>query len=74
VGVCKSLAKSIGLVGLREAYGSDNWVFWYMLFSIDSENSFSKSIRSSFAVSSSSGGGFSGGGGGGADGCGAGGF
>ncbi|HHT88939.1 MAG TPA: DUF2207 domain-containing protein [Clostridiales bacterium] len=73
-GVCKSLAKRIGLVGVREAYDSDNWVFWYMLFSIDSENSFNKSIRSSFAASSSSGRGFSGGGGGGAGGGGAGGF
>lgn len=56
-------------------YAMNSWVFWYIIFASE-DNTFRKSIDSSFAgsTSSSSVGGFSGGGGGGAGGGGAGGF
>ncbi len=57
-------------------YATTSWVFWYLLYTGDSKNSFNRSINNSFvsSISSSSGGGFSSGGGGGAGGGGAGGF
>ncbi|NLY48161.1 MAG: DUF2207 domain-containing protein [Clostridiales bacterium] len=75
VGASRGLAKKIGLTGLTDTLNTDSWLFWYILFGIDSDNSFNKSIRSSLVIpSSGSGGSFSGGGGGGAGGGGAGGF
>lgn len=56
---------------------SNGWLYWYLIFVSDRNNTFRKSIDKSFSgVSSStgSGGGFTGGGGGGAGGGGAGGF
>ena len=60
----------------NDEYAMNSWVFWYIIFASDSDNSFRRSINNSFSVSdsSSSGGGFSSGGGGGAGGGGAGGF
>lgn len=61
--------------GYDEAYSTNSWVFWYIIFASGTDNSFSKSINNSFVGSSStSSGSFSGGGGGGAGGGGAGGF
>lgn len=58
-------------------FSMNSWIFWYLIFISSDNNSFKKSINSSFAPatdSSSYSGGFSGGGGGGAGGGGAGGF
>lgn len=60
-----------------DAYSMNSWMFWYFIFVSSDNNTFKKSMASSFAPmseASSSVGGFSGGGGGGAGGGGAGGF
>lgn len=61
-----------------EDLSADDWMFWYILFCFDDNNSIKKSLDSSFVVvgsdGASSAGSFSGGGGGGAGGGGAGGF
>lgn len=61
---------------LEDDYSTNSWVFWYIMFSSSTNNSFRESINSSFVINSSSStnGGFSSGGGGGAGGGGAGGF
>jgi uncharacterized membrane protein len=60
----------------NELYSHNGWLIWYILFMNNENNTFNKSMNSSFGgtTSSYSGGGFSGGGGGGAGGGGAGGF
>ncbi len=70
------IKKQEHVVPYHDVYSMNSWIFWYLLFVNNDNNTFKKSIDHSFYANNSSisGGSFSGGGGGGAGGGGAGGF
>lgn len=80
LGIDKKMIKrlNVNLISNNQEYVySSGWLYWYILFSENKNNTFHKSIDNSFGRVSStigSGGGFTAGGGGGAGGGGAGGF
>lgn len=78
LGIDKKMIKGLNLFSNNQEYVySSGWLYWYILFSENKNNTFQKSIDNSFGKVSSttgSGGGFTAGGGGGAGGGGAGGF